>query len=380
MTANARRTLPSLRGAAFVLLALCAAMVGSVRASPRPSGAAPEQLVFPRDHGLHRSYRAEWWLLSGQLHARDGRRFGYHAAFFRFALGARRQLYTAEFSLLDERSGQTVSVERSVRPTTNSHPAGGGVFELAVDQWRLAGHPLRAPRFESIDVRAGNPGNGIALNILPQKLPSPSPAFDGYAFTRMRASGSVMFGGRSYAVNGVSWLDHEYERHAQTAARVGWERFELQFNDGRDVELFATRLAGGRFAIRLPDGREIEASSQLLPYGPDVPVAGMIVERNGAVRPLKLGAASLAIEGDTFWHSPRTRASYPALWRLSIPAMRLDNAVAIAPLARDQEVIPDFGGVPFWWGAVELAQAEPPGLPLGTGSIVLTGYAIPTSL
>jgi predicted secreted hydrolase len=372
--------MPSLRVVAFLAIAFCAIIIGNVRVDASVGDGAREQLVFPRDHGLHRSEPAEWWLLSGHLHTRDGRRFDYHAAFFRFELGARQQLYAADFSVLDERSGQTVSAERTVRQRTDSNVRVSGALALAIDHWRLAGHPLHDPRLESIAIRAGDFGNGIALTALPQKLPSPSPAFSGYAFTRMRAHGSVTFGGRRYAVDGLSWLDHEYELRAGGGSRVGWERFELQFDDGRDVELFAARLADGRFRIRLPDSRAIEAASHVLADGPDVPVAGMIVERDGAIRSLTLRAAALAIEGGTLWHSPHTRAGYPALWRLSIPVMRLDNSVAIAPLARDQEVVPDFGGVPFWWGAVDFAQAGPPGLPLGVGYVLLTGYATPTSL
>src|SRR5204862_602310 len=38
---------------------------------------------FPRDHASHPEYRLEWWYYTGNVAARDGRRFGYQLTFFR---------------------------------------------------------------------------------------------------------------------------------------------------------------------------------------------------------------------------------------------------------------------------------------------------------
>jgi predicted secreted hydrolase len=47
---------------------------------------APRPFVFPADHGSHPDYRTEWWYYTGNLAARDGRRFGFQLTFFRTAL------------------------------------------------------------------------------------------------------------------------------------------------------------------------------------------------------------------------------------------------------------------------------------------------------
>jgi predicted secreted hydrolase len=47
---------------------------------------APRPFVFPADHGSHPEYRTEWWYYTGNLTARDGRRFGFQLTFFRSAL------------------------------------------------------------------------------------------------------------------------------------------------------------------------------------------------------------------------------------------------------------------------------------------------------
>ncbi len=366
---------------AFIALACCATVVASARGIAHPMHGvsnSPARLAFPHDHGLHRDRGAEWWLVSGHLRTQNGRRFAYHASFYRFTLPGRQELFAAEISVLDERSNRTIALQHSMRATPN--PRADGTLAVRVDDFDLSATPLRDPRFARVALRAGDASNAVALTLLPQKPPSPSPAFAGYAFTRMQTQGSVLSDGRRYAVDGVSWLDHEYERSARGTKRIGWERFELQLDDGRDVALFAARLCDGRFGIRRPRAGEMEASSEESPFGPGVPVGGMIVDRDGTVHRLDVGAASLAIQGGTRWQSPRDAGSYPALWRLSIPLLHLDNAVAIAPVARDAEVVPKFGGVPFWWGAVDLAQALPPGYPLGTGFVLLTGYAAPTPL
>src|SRR5437773_512591 len=48
---------------------------------------APRDVSFPRDHGPHPEFRTEWWYYTGNLHARDGRHFGFQLTFFRNALG-----------------------------------------------------------------------------------------------------------------------------------------------------------------------------------------------------------------------------------------------------------------------------------------------------
>src|SRR4026209_1148453 len=39
--------------------------------------------AFPRDHGAHEEFRAEWWYYTGQVTTKDGRPFGYELTFFR---------------------------------------------------------------------------------------------------------------------------------------------------------------------------------------------------------------------------------------------------------------------------------------------------------
>src|SRR5664280_2325661 len=38
---------------------------------------------FPRDHFEHPDFRSEWWYYTGNVHARDGHRYGFELVFFR---------------------------------------------------------------------------------------------------------------------------------------------------------------------------------------------------------------------------------------------------------------------------------------------------------
>ena len=43
----------------------------------------PQPLRFPADHMPHPDYRTEWWYMTGNLDADDGRRFGFQVTWFR---------------------------------------------------------------------------------------------------------------------------------------------------------------------------------------------------------------------------------------------------------------------------------------------------------
>src|ERR1017187_3731792 len=71
---------------------------------------------FPRDHFEHPDFRTEWWYYTGNVHARDGHRYGFELVFFR--QGERKgdpanasvwridDLYLAHLALTDDRPHQ----------------------------------------------------------------------------------------------------------------------------------------------------------------------------------------------------------------------------------------------------------------------------------
>ncbi len=56
-----------------------------------------------------------------------------------------------------------------------------------------------------------------------------------YSLTRLEAAGTVEAGGRSVAVQGLSWMDHEFSTSALGKDQVGWDWFSLQLDDGSRI-------------------------------------------------------------------------------------------------------------------------------------------------
>ena len=94
---------------------------------------------FPRDHFDHREFRTEWWYYTGNLHAHDGRRYGFELVFFRRA--ERREpvnpsawriddLYLAHLAL-------TEIDARRFRYTTRLNRAGPGIAGVSFPEGRI---------------------------------------------------------------------------------------------------------------------------------------------------------------------------------------------------------------------------------------------------
>ena len=84
----------------------------------------PYTFRFPADHASHPDYKLEWWYYTGNLSARDGRRFGYQLTFFRLGVEqqpanpsrwAVRDLYPAHLALTEIDGGKFHSADKLSR-------------------------------------------------------------------------------------------------------------------------------------------------------------------------------------------------------------------------------------------------------------------------
>jgi predicted secreted hydrolase len=48
----------------------------------------------------------------------------------------------------------------------------------------------------------------------------------------MDADGQVTADGKTYAVDGLGWMDHEFSTSTLGPEQVGWDWFSLQLDDG----------------------------------------------------------------------------------------------------------------------------------------------------
>jgi predicted secreted hydrolase len=327
---------------------------------------APRGFSFPRDHGPHPEFRAEWWYYTGNLHARDGRHFGFELTFFRSALGpgavardsewGTRQVYLAHFALTDTRRGRFVAFARSSREALGLAGAQAEPFRVWLEDWSVEGArptalPMRLRAAEgrtAIDIVLANAKPMVLEGErgLSRKGPEPGSASYYYSLTRMPARGTVRVDGETLDVEGLAWMDREWSTSALGKDLAGWDWFALQLDDGRDVMFYQLRRGDG---------------------GADRFSAGMLVEADGAARPL--AHDDVRIEVLATWRSPRSGATYPSRWRLTLPSRGL--VLELSPRVADQELIV---GTRYWEGAVTV-QGTTGDRPIeGQGYAELVGY------
>ena len=326
---------------------------------------APRGFEFPRDHGAHPDFRHEWWYLTGHLDSGDGERFGFELTFFRYALappsppGAEvsqwraNQVYVAHFAITDVSRRQFHFAERRERDALQLAGARSEPLRVWLQDWTLEsdGSQWR--------LSAGDVAYTLELTLMPARAPvlngdaglsrksaEPGAASYYYSVPVLTARGALTRGTQRLEVRGTAWLDREWGSGALAADQQGWDWFALQLEDGSALMFYA---------LRKRDGTRDPFS------------AGTWVDANGAARPL--ASSDVEIDALARWSSPRG-GSYPARWRLRLPALGLD--LELEPVLADQEL----GTTPrYWEGAVDVTGRRGQQRISGRGYVELTGYA-----
>lgn len=321
----------------------------------------PRLFVFPRDHGPHPEYAIEWWYYTGNLQSAEGRRFGFQFTIFRTGLvpgdpqrpsaWASNSVYMAHFALSDITGGTFYAFERFSRGAAGLAGAHSEPFRVWLEDWVAEGQgpdgtPMRIYAAEgdvAIDLllAAGKPPVLQGDRGLSQKSADAGNASYYYSFTRMPASGTVRVGGAIHQVSGLGWMDREWSTSALGDDQVGWDWFALHLDDGRDLMFYRLRLRDG---------------------GIDPYSKGVLVSADGTAR--RLNVDDVLVEPLDTWTSPRSGATYPARWRLRVPAEAID--LTLTPLLADQELPVT---VVYWEGAVAISGSAG-----GSGYIEMTGY------
>lgn len=315
---------------------------------------------FPRDHGPHPDYRAEWWYYTGNLADAKGNRYGYQFTIFRRGLvpgeperpseWATRQIYFAHFTVTDATGNAFEFHERYSRASPNLAGAQAlPAYHVWLDNWS-------AQEVEPGQVRlkasAGNIGIDLILaqakpaalqgdRGLSAKSAEPGNASYYYSLTNNPTHGTITTARGAFEVSGNSWMDREWSTSDLGKDAVGWDWFSLQLDDRREITFYY---------IRRKDGSAEPVS------------AGVLVNPDGSTRVLKL--KDIKITNLSTWTSPTSGAVYPAEWNLAIPSEGLD--LHITPLINDQELRVSFT---YWEGAVRVEGSQ-----TGYGYVELTGY------
>ncbi|GAB1487718.1 lipocalin-like domain-containing protein [Opitutaceae bacterium] len=315
---------------------------------------------FPRDHGAHPDFRIEWWYLTGHLRARDNRRFGVQATFFRNAAPDKSgDLHLAHMALLDVATGTFLHQERLNRTGWDATASADGL-DVRNGPWSLR---MTDPTTERMELRGGVRAEAaFTLNLVPSKPlvrfgenglsrkgVDPTAASYYLTFSRIAATGSLTVGIETFEVTGELWMDHEISSSQLSGGQVGWDWISVHLDGGREVMLYR---------LRLRDGSADPASTLTW------------VDAQG-----KPQVALFSWTVESTWTSPRTGAVYPARIKVTTtdPATGRRVDFTVEPLAASQELTGELGGVPYWEGACRVLDAS--GREIGSAFMELTGYA-----
>jgi predicted secreted hydrolase len=346
----------------------CFAMLGcarsSVAAGPQPPVYAPvlpgHSLEFPADYGSHPDFRTEWWYVTGWLETRAGEPLGFQITFFRTrpdidaanpSAFTAHQLLIAHCALSDPKRGRLWQDQSIRRAGLGLVQAAVGDTDVTLDRWSLKrdsdtyltaidadGFALRL-KLTATQAPLLNGDSGVS-----RKGSSPQAASYYYSVPHLRVAGSIGREGRTDAVTGEAWLDHEWSSEYLEAGALGWDWIGINLADGGALMAFRIRGSGGepRWAgatLRAPDG-----TTRIL------------------------GPADVQFAPQRTWTSPRTAIRYPVEWHIRVGTRQLE----LAPLMDDQENDTRLStGAIYWEGAVRAYETH---REVGRGYLELTGY------
>ena len=352
---------------------------------------APRPFLFPADHGSHPDYRTEWWYYTGNLAARDGRRFGFQLTFFRTALApgppagaagaaapaggrtsawATRQVWFAHFAVTDAAGHRFLAYERWERQALGLAGAEAQPFRVWVGPWSAAAAGPEVAGTPPMHLAAGAAEAAIDL-VLTTTLPpvpqgdrglSPKSAEPGnasyyYSLPRLTAAGTLRLGAEQLPVTGQAWMDREWSTSSLAAGEVGWDWFGLQLDDGWELMLY--RLRRRRVLRAAPAVAEADPASLATLIAPDG-------------RTTLVPLAAVRFTATDAWTSPASHARYPSGWHLTLPgAGPTAFDLTVRPLIADQELRVSFR---YWEGAVAASGTHGGRSVTARGYVELTGY------
>jgi predicted secreted hydrolase len=326
---------------------------------------------WPRDHAVHPDFKTEWWYFTGNLRATDGRRFGYQVTFFRQGIRAPGERVPAKsrfvvddfkfghFTVTDVQAGRFHFSQQLLRGAFGE--AGFGDEQKKERLAWLGAWSIGIADRGVMELRAGEGTRSLELRLesakpwalhgdagLSTKADVPGHASQYYSGTRMRSRGTLQIDGKSLAVEGESWFDHEWATNQLAPGQSGWDWFSVQLDDGSELMIYR---------LRKKDGSVGGASS------------GSFIATDGSVRHLRLD--ELRLTPVKFWQSTKTRGRYPIGWRVEVPPLGIDLEVTTPVEAQELALDP----LAYWEGMIDVRGKRDGRAVNGHGYLELTGYA-----
>jgi predicted secreted hydrolase len=358
---------PRVPGVWFVLVLVLLATGSTFGQSPWKQATAGYRFAFPRDHFSHPDYKIEWWYYTGNVTAKDGRRFGYQVTWFRVGIDHTpsnpsrwtiRDLYMTHLAVSDAAGRRYRFAEKLSRGGPGIAGADTNRYHVWNEDWtgslnERGQHVLKAMGKDAgidlvLDEGKAPAINGV--NGISQKGARDGNASHYYSLTRMPTRGTIMVDGERVEVEGLTWMDHEFGTSFLEPEQRGWDWLAIQLSDGRELMLYQLRRA---------DGSRDPRSS------------GTLVNKDGS---------TVHLGNDDFTQTPgqaRFTSSngtvYPVEWTLGIPAHGITLRVT-TPLADQELSLVRSTGIAYWEGMIDVAGTAGGAKVTGSGYLEMTGY------
>ena len=217
---------------------------------------------FPRDHHSHPEFKTEWWYFTGNLTDAGGRRFGYQLTFFRQGIRHPDErspemsrfiiddLKFAHFTVTDAAGKRFHFQQKTSRGAFGESGFDRGEQLAWIDNWELrmdsAGvfHLVANSKEAAINLRleSAKPPVIHGENGISTKASVEGHASHYYSLTRLPSSGDVQLQGKTFAVRGESWFDHEWATNQLAPGQIGWDWLSVHLYDGSELMLYQMRL------------------------------------------------------------------------------------------------------------------------------------------
>ena len=323
------------------------------------------EIKFPDDEGSHRA-NVEWWYWNGHLHDTAGKKYAFMNCLFKInplkiqlpfpSLSAHKTEWYFAHSIVSDID------------TQKSYPAIDPVCIVSRDSFenkKLSvrySSPFELSKNAASEMRAVAPNhyhvknNQLDLSFISKK----PPLFENgtgllrlgaaevyyYSLTHLETKGTIVVDGKHIPVEGTSWFDHEWSDTEES--KIAWTWFSIQLESNIEIICFA--LTQGNNELRL---------------------ASVMLENGGT---LHTNGLTLTDRKD-YWVSPKTEASYPLSWDISIPEHKIE--LTTAPLIREQEML--YGFINYWEGPIAVAGTFRGKKVSGQGFLELVGCPIKES-
>lgn len=329
-------------------------------------GVHPRALRFPADFGSHPDTRTEWWYVTGQLMAGSDI-YGFQITFFRANTGISgdhpsrftpRQIIFAHAAVTDVQSKRLRHDQRIAREGFGIATAKDGDTSVNLRDWRIVRQGK--PDASQYDITARSELAGFAFDLSMTAPPrivlqgnegysikgrKPGEASHYYSQPQLAVAGRLTLDGKTIAVNGRAWLDHEWSNNYMDSEAVGWDWIGMNLDSGESLMAFRMRRA---------DGTPLYAG-------------GSWTDKQGNTR--NFTPNEVQFTPGRIWTSPRSRGRYPMEWTIVVPTGRY----TIKSLLDDQELDSRGStGAYYWEGLSEIVNAS--GRSVGRGYLEMTGY------